>query len=59
MSTTLQFTAEKKHSVRYDHEGEDFKMSIYVPKMHPVLANVAPQWPQVLVLELRDESAHS
>ena len=56
MPTILTLTAEKKHSVRYDHDGKDFKMSIYVPKAHPVFKDLVKSeidpWPQSLNMEL-------
>ena len=51
MPTILEFTDEKKHSVRYDYNGKDFRMTVYVPKGHPVLAKWIP-WTKTLNLEL-------
>ena len=51
MPTILEFTDEKKHSVRYDYNGKDFHMTVYVPKAHPVLKAGIP-WPKTLKLEL-------
>jgi len=54
MTTKLTFTDEKKHSVRYDYEGKDFRMTVYVPKAHPIMEPSKP-WPRVLELELKKE----
>ena len=51
--TILTLNAEKKHSVRYDYKGEDYTMSLYVPKDHPSIAEYKTgEYPAKLGLEL-------